>query len=134
MQQRVKLTSDSRLLPTGEGTETARRLVQYDSLGATELCLEIDAYVLRFEELRSGNAMLFREGRDSDARFVAIDAYDRGRIVALIDLIAENPKAAIASIEWQEDSDGGLLGYVTVAVAIAIGAAAIYGLYVEFFR
>lgn len=130
----MKVTSDSNLLPVCEGADTARRLVEEDALAASEMRLEIDGYVLRFKDLRSGNAMLFREDRSSGVTCVALDAYERHQVAALISLIANDPKNAIASIEWQEDNDAGIFGYIIIVVAIALGVAAFYGLYVEFFR
>ena len=73
----MKVTSDSTLLSAGEGVETARRLVRDDALGAEKMRLEVDGHVLRFEGLRSGNAMLFREDLGSSDKFVALDAYER---------------------------------------------------------
>lgn len=78
--------------------------------------------------------MLFREDPDSGVTLVALDAYDRERVAALVSLVEHDPKAAIASIEWQEDSDAGIFGYIAIAIAVALGVAAVYGLYVEFFQ
>lgn len=127
----MKIHSDSKLLPVGEGVSTARRLVDDDSLEATEICLEFESFRLRFKEPRSGNAMLFRTDRQSDETFVALDSYDRARVIALVELFAENPNSAIASIEWQENEEGPF-GYVTIVVATALVIAAFYGLYVGF--
>ena len=134
MKHDLKVFSDSPQMPSGVGVESARRLVEDDSLGATELRLEVDDYVLRFKEPRCGTAMLFREGGDNGALFVAIDSYDQSRIIALIDLFAENPESVIASIEWQEDSVDGFFGYIPIVIAIAVVLAAAYGLYAEFFQ
>ncbi len=129
----MKISSDSKMLPVGEGVGTARQLVDNDSLEATEMSLEFENFSLRFKEPRSGNAMLFRTDRSSDETYVALDTYDRARVVALVELFAENPTSAIASIEWQEN-EAGPLGYISIVVAIALTLAAFYGLYVQFFK
>ena len=97
------------------------------------MSLDIGGRVLRFEGLRSGNAMLYREDPGAENPFIALDAYDRERVVALIDLFAENPESMIASIEWQEDYETGLVGYIIMVIAGAVVVALFYGLFVEFF-
>lgn len=130
----VKVTSDSKTSVTDQGSDLARRLVVDDALGATTFRLEHEGYVLRFEELRTGTAMLFREEHDAGSRFVALDAYDRERILALIALFETDPKDTIASIDWQEDKEAGVLGSIPIGVAVVLGLAVVYGLYVEFFQ
>jgi len=129
----MKISSDSKLLPAGEGVGTARRLVDDDSLEATEMSLEFEIFSLRFKEPRSGYAMLFRTDRQTDETYVALDSYDRERVVALVELFAENPTSAVASIEWQEN-EAGPVGNISIVVAIALAIGAFYGLYVAFFK
>ena len=129
----MKISSDSKLLPAGEGVGTARRLVDDDSLEATEMSLEFENFSLRFKEPRSGYAMLFRTDRQTDETYVALDSYDRERVVALVELFAENPTSAVASIEWQEN-EAGPVGNISIVVAIALAIGAFYGLYVAFFK
>ncbi|MFK7958590.1 MAG: hypothetical protein AB8B96_21035 [Lysobacterales bacterium] len=120
----MHVTTDNGLKSSDASLDFIDEILVDEDSGACKITLEMSGIKIEFEDIYSGDAKLFRQDAPGGIRQVAIDAYDKGRIMALATLFASNPSALVESIEWQED-DGSNWSPIPVVMVFLVIATVI---------